>query len=103
MRSGQYKLIDTVNYLISLLAKRCNQTVEDYVRKTGICDVMKTSKLQCLSFMYNIMFNLNYLPFFSVTCNNLLHVHNTRSSGNIHINRVTTPDQINFMYHYILH
>ena len=71
------------------------------MRKTGISHVMKTSKLQCLSFMYNTMHNLNYLPFFSVTCNNMLYVHNTHS-GNIHINRVTELDQRNFIYNRIL-
>ena len=64
MRSGQYKLIDKVNHLISLLAKCCNLTVDDYMRKTSICDVTKTSKLQCLLFIYNVTHNLNYLPFF---------------------------------------
>ena len=33
MRSGRCKLIDEVNHLISLIAKRCNLTVDDYVRK----------------------------------------------------------------------
>ena len=83
MRSGRYKLIDKVNYIILLLVKRCCLTVHDYVRKTGICNVMKTSKLQFLSFMYNTMHNLNYWPFFSVTCYNML-------------------DQCNVMYHCIL-
>ena len=95
------KLINKVDHSISLLAKRCNLAVDVYVRKTGICDVMKTSKLQCLSLIYNTMHNLNYLSFFSVTCNNMLHVHNTRSTGNIHINTVTAIDQLNFMHHCI--
>ena len=44
MRSSRYKLIYKVDHLISSLAKRYNLTVDDYVRKTGICDVMKTFK-----------------------------------------------------------
>ena len=51
MRSGRYKLIDKIDHFISLLAKCCNLTVNDFVRKISICDVMKTFKLQCLSFM----------------------------------------------------
>ena len=73
MRSGWYKLIDKVNHFISLLAKRCNLTVDDYVRKTGICNVMKTSKLQCLLFMYNIMLNFNCV---SSYCLFYLYFHN---------------------------
>ena len=109
MRSGRYKLIDKVNHLISLLAKRRNLTVEDYVRKTGISHVMLFVMLRkllscnvyhlCIN---SIMHNLNYLQFFSVTCNNFLHVHITQSSGSIHIKRVTALDQHNFMYHCIL-
>ena len=82
--SGRYKLIDKVDYLILLLAKRCDLTFDDYVRKTSIFNGMKTSKLQSLSFMYNILHNLNYLPSFSVICNNFLLIPNTRNSINSH-------------------
>jgi hypothetical protein len=49
-RSGRYKLLDKIDNVIYLLANRCGLTVDDYVTETGICNVLKTCKLQCLSF-----------------------------------------------------
>ena len=62
MHSGQYKLINKVDHLIPSLAKGWNLTLNDNVRKTDICDAMKTFKLRCLSLMYN------EYRFFFVTC-----------------------------------
>jgi hypothetical protein len=76
-RSGRFRLFDKVNRVISLLAKHSGTNIDKYVATTNICDVMKTSKLQCLSFMYNIMYNLINLPYVNVNCNNMVHQHNT--------------------------
>jgi hypothetical protein len=47
-RSGRYKLFDKIDNVIYLLANRCGLTVDDYVTETGICNVLKTCKLQCI-------------------------------------------------------
>ncbi len=101
-RSGRYKLINKIDHLIARLAKYSGITVENYVFKFGICNVMSVYKLQCLQFMHDLHSNVFQLPYFSLASNKLFHKHNTRQSSNIHIAAVTSLDQRNFMYSCVL-
>lgn len=99
-RSGRFRLFDKVNRVISLLAKHSGTNIDKYVATTNICDVMKTSKLQCLSFMYNIMYNLINLPYVNVNYNNMVHQHNTRQSKDIHVDAIFFIDKRNSLYQF---
>jgi hypothetical protein len=101
-RSGRFKLIDKINHLVALLAKRRSLSVLDFINKFGVRDVMAVYKLQCLSFMYNISHSLFHVPFFPLICNNAVHCHNTRNSTNLHVNVITSLDKRNFVYHCVL-
>jgi hypothetical protein len=96
-------LLDKIDNVIFLLANRCGLTVDDYVTETGICNVLKTCKLQCLSFMYNVMHNLIYVPYLNATCNNLVHSHNTLQFCNVHVLELSSIDKRNFHYHSLLY
>ena len=73
------------------------------VNNTVFRNVYDVYKLQCLGFMYNLVYNNIYLPFFPCITNSLIHAHNTRTVSNFHINSLSTLDRRNFVYHSILH
>jgi len=98
-RSGRYKLINKIDSVLVLLAKRCGVNVLDFVVNSGLCNVNNTYKLQCLSLMHDICNNRIQLPYFPVITNNSVHTHNTRVASNIHINLISPLDRRNFIYH----
>ena len=97
-RSGRYRLINKVNNLIMYVTNRIH-----CVNNTVFRNVYDVYKLQCLGFMYNLVNNNIYLPFFPCITNSLIHAHNTRTVSNFHINSLSTLDRRNFVYHSILH
>ena len=101
-RAGRYKLLDKIDSVILTLARRCGMNVNDYVNMTGICDVLKCSKLQCMSFMHSVMHKSIHVPYLQVTLNNMIHEHNTRQSADIHVGEQCSLDQRNFPYQCLL-
>ena len=91
-RSGRYKLIDKIDQLIELLAKKRGLNSHEFVKMSGIFNVMNVYKLQCMSFMYDLTHNMCHLPHFSIETNSMKHVHNTRRSNNIHVNAISSLD-----------
>ena len=63
---GRYKLIDKIDQLIELFAKKRGLNSHEFVKMSGIFNVMNVYKLQCMSFMYNLTHNLCHLPHFSI-------------------------------------
>jgi Reverse transcriptase (RNA-dependent DNA polymerase) len=101
-RSGRWKLIYIINRLIALLAARFKLSVHDFVFATGLCDVWKVHKMQCLTLMFDIVSGRTCVSCLQFKTNNLVHVHNTRSNANVHINSVSSVDKRNFIYYSVL-
>ena len=101
-RSGRYWLIDKIDHLIKLLAKKRGLNSHEFVKMSGIFNVIYVYKLQCMSFMYDLTHNLCHLPHFSIETNSMIRVHNTRRFNNIHVNAISSLDKRNFIYHCIL-
>ena len=85
-RSGRYQLIDKIDHLIELLAKKRDLNSHEFVKMSGIINVINVYKLQCMSFTYDLTHNLCHLPHFSIETNSMIHVHNTHRSNNVHVN-----------------
>ena len=100
-RSGRYKLINKIDSLIGFLNKHQGDN-DDFVNKQYTSNVYNVYRKQCLSFMFDICNNTLTILHFPLVKNNFIHLHNTRTSTNLHINTVTTLDQHNFIYNCIL-
>ena len=100
-RSGRYKLIIKIDSLIGFLNKHQGDN-DDFVNKLYTSNVYNVYRKQCLLFMFDICNNNLTIPHFPLVKNNFIHLHNTRTSTNLHINTVTTLDQHNFIYNCIL-
>ena len=98
-RSGRFKLIDKIDNLISTLNRRRFTNLQN-VEVLSIVNVWSVFKYQCLFFMYDLCNNNVSVPFFPLLVNNMVHLHITRSSTNIHINHVSSLDKHNFVYNY---
>ena len=94
--SGRFKLIDKIDYLISMLNRRFTNLQN--VDALSIVNVWSVFNYKCLSFMYDLCNNNVSVPFFPLLVNNMVHLHITRSSTNIHINYVSSLDKRNFVY-----
>jgi len=98
-RSGKWKLTYKIDSFISFLAKHLRINSFEFVSSANIYNVDNVCSLQSLALMYDIC-NLNLvLPFFPVSTNTSVHIHETRSANNLHINTVTPLDTRNFLYH----
>ena len=64
----------------------------------SIVNVWSVFKYQWFSFLYNLCNNNVSIPFFPLLVNNMVHLHITRSSTNIHINHVSSLDKRYFLY-----
>jgi hypothetical protein len=73
VESGRYKLIDKIDYLITLLAHTHGSTVNDFVTKFQVYNIWNVHKLQSLSFMYDICNNRLQLPYLNIISNNVVH------------------------------
>ena len=96
-RSGRFKLIDKINNLISMLNMRRFTNLQN-VDALSIVNVWSVFKYQCLSFMYDLCNNNVSIPFFPLLVNNMVHLHITLSSTNIHVNHISSLDKRNFVY-----
>ena len=96
-RSGRFKLIDKIDTLISMLNRRRFTNLKN-VHALSIINVWSVFKYQCLSFTYDLCNNNVSILFFPLLVNNMVHLHITRSSTNIHINHVSSLDKRNFVY-----
>ena len=94
---GRFKLIDKIDNLISMLNRRRFTNLQN-VDALSFVNVKSVFNYQCLSFMYDLCNNNVSVPFFPLLANDMVHLHITRSSTNIHINHVSSLDKRNFVY-----
>jgi hypothetical protein len=78
-RSGRNKLINKINHLLLYLA-----------------DIF--DKLQCLSFMFDILHQHVVLEYLNFPTNRDIHLYNTRRTNALHVCCVTQLDKNNFPY-----
>jgi hypothetical protein len=97
-RSGRFKLINKIDRVISILAINQHLSVNDFINKFKICDVLKVCNLQNLAFMYDLWHNRVNVRFITLDTNNSVHSHFTRASSNLHIELISTIDKHNFIY-----
>ena len=79
-RSGRYKLINKIDQLIELLAKKRGLNSHEFVKMSSIFNVMNVYKLQCMSFLCDLAHNMSHLPHFSIETYSMIYVLNTRCS-----------------------
>jgi hypothetical protein len=93
-----HKFVNIIDNLISKLIsnKAC------LVNHLHMNNVFAVFKLQCLSFMYDICNHIIHVSFLSTVSNNMIHIHLTRLSANIHVDTVTSLEKRNFIYNCIL-
>ena len=94
---GRFRLIDKIDNLISMLNRRRFTNLQN-VDALSIVNVWSVFKYQSLSFMYDLCNNNVSVPCFPQLVNNMVHLHITHSSTNIHINHVSFLDKRNFVY-----
>ena len=87
-----------INYFANAFKCDTSQLICDM----KICNTLAVYKLQSLSFMYDVMHNVIILLHCNLNLNANVHGHHTRSSVNLHIDRITSMERRNFLYRSLL-
>jgi hypothetical protein len=97
-RSGRNKLINKINHLLLYLAGIFGYSPHDFVLKFNVLSVIHVYKLQCLSFMFDILHQHVVLEYLNFPTNRDIHLYNTRRTNALHVCCVTQIDKNNFPY-----
>ncbi len=97
-RSGKCRLISKLEHFNNYLCKVLNCDVNHLLFNFRIFGISDIYKMQCLSFMYDVMNNRTLLSNYNVNTNELVHKHFTRGRLNLHIDLITSIDYRNFLY-----